>query len=318
LRRIDPYPWLLIGAVVLATVLPAAGGFARALPTITVAAVVLLLFLHGLRLSPAALRAGASHWRLHLLVLAVTFGLFPALVLALRSLLPGALPAPVWTGVVFLGLVPSTVQSSLAFTSEAGGNVAAAVCAATLSNLVGVVITPLYAALLLHAEGGGLDASKALTIAGEIVLPTILGQLARPWSEGWAARHPGLMRLADRGSILLIVYSAFSAAVARGLWHAAPPSVLASVLAVDAAILASVLALTYAAGGLPAFSRSDRVAIVFCGSKKSLATGAPIAGALLPAGTVGLAILPLMIFHQIQLMVCAWIAARWRRVQAVP
>lgn len=309
----DLYPFALVGAVGLATVLPARGWLADALPGVTVIAVMLLLFLHGLRLSREALLAGAGHWRLHLAILGVTFVAFPALGLALRWAVPEALPAPLWAGIIFLTLVPSTVQSSIAFTAMARGNVAAAVCAATLSNLAGIVLTPLYAALLLSAEGGGLSGGKAMTIATQILLPAIAGHLARPWLGRWSERNGALLRLMDRGSILLIVYAAFSGAVLAGLWRMAPPSTLAAILALDLGILAAVLAFTWWIGGLRGFSRADRIAIVFCGSKKSLATGAPIAGALFPAAVVGLTILPLMLYHQVQLMACAWIAARWGR-----
>lgn len=313
MKRPDPYPFLLIGAVVVATVLPAAGGAGRALPLVTTGAVMLLLFLHGLRLGRDALLAGAGHWRLHLLVLLTTFAVFPAIVLALRAAAPGLLPAPLWAGIVFLALVPSTVQSSIAFTAEARGNVPAAVCAATLSNLAGLVLTPLYAALLLHAEGGGLSADKALTVATQILLPAVVGHLLRPWLGGWAARNATLLRVADRGSIILIVYAAFSGAVAAGLWRLAPPVTLLAVIALCTLILSAVLAFTARMGALRFFTPADRAAIVFCGSKKSLATGAPMAAALLPGTAIGMTILPLMIFHQVQLMACAWLAARWRR-----
>jgi len=309
----DLYPFALIGAVLVATVLPARGAFAGALPVVTVGAVMLLLFLHGLRLSRDALLAGAGHWRLHLVILGVTFLAFPALGLALRWAVPDALPAPLWAGIIFLTLVPSTVQSSIAFTAMARGNVAAAVCAATLSNLAGIVLTPLYAALLLSAEGGGLSGGKAVTIATQILLPAILGHLARPLLGRWAERNGALLRFADRGSILLIIYAAFSGAVLAGLWRMAPPQTLVTIALLDLVILAAVLAFTWTLGGLRGFDRADRIAIVFCGSKKSLATGAPIAGALFPAAVVGLTILPLMLYHQLQLIACAWLAARWGR-----
>lgn len=313
MKRPDPYPFLLIAAVAVATVVPAAGAAARVLPVVTTAAVMLLLFLHGLRLSRDALAAGAGHWRLHLLVLLTTFAVFPALVLLLRAAAPGLLPAPLWAGILFLAVAPSTVQSSIAFTSEARGNVPAAVCAATLSNLAGLVLTPLLAALLVHAEGGGLSAGKALTIATQILLPAVAGHLLRPWLGAWAARNGALLRVADRGSIILIVYAAFSGAVAAGLWRLAPAPTLVALMTVCLVILTAVLAFTWRMGSLAAFSRADRAAIVFCGSKKSLATGAPMAAALLPGAAAGITILPLMMFHQVQLMACAWLAARWRR-----
>lgn len=307
----DLYPLALIGAVVVSSVLPARGMLAAALPALTVAAVALVLFLHGLRLSRPAMIAGATNWRLHAVVTVFTFGAFPLLGLALHALLPHALPSSLWTGVLFLCLVPSTVQSSIAFTAIASGNVPAAICAATLSNLAGVFITPLLAALVLHVAGTEMGPSKALAVALQILLPAIAGQFARPWLAAWAERNAPLLRLADRGSILLIVYAAFSAAVVAGLWRAISPEMLARLIAVDLLILGVALWATARVGHLRPFTRADRIAIVFCGSKKSLATGAPIAGVLFGPALAGAVLLPLMIYHQVQLMACAVLARRW-------
>lgn len=308
--RFDPLPLALVGAVGLATALPARGFAAAALPLVVTAAVAIILFLHGLRLSPAAVRAGAGHWRLHLVVLAVTFLVFPALVLLARAALPAAFPAALWTGFLFLAVAPSTVQSSIGFTAVAGGNVPAALCAATLSNAAGVVLTPLLATLILDLGPGGLTPAKALAVVAQIVLPALLGQLARPWGGGWADRNAGLLKLADRAAILVIVYAAFSAAVVAGLWTRVPPATLAIVAAGDLALVAAALALTALAARASAFSPADGLAMRFVGSTKSLATGAPIAGALFPAASVGVTILPLMLYHPLQSLICATLAAR--------
>ncbi len=307
----DLYPLALVGAVVLASLLPARGMLAAALPVLTVVAVALVLFLHGLRLSRDAMVAGATNWRLHLVVMLVTFVGFPLLGLGLRAALPDALPPPLWTGVLFLCLVPSTVQSSIAFTAIARGNVPAAICAATLSNLAGVLLTPLLAVLVLHVAGVGLGPEKALAIGAQVLLPALLGQALRPSLGGWAHRNAAILRLADRGSILLIVYAAFSAAVVAGLWHGLSSAALARLAAIDLVILAVALLATSRLGHLKCFGRADRIAIVFCGSKKSLATGAPIAGVLFGVRGAGAVILPLMLYHQFQLMACAALARRW-------
>jgi len=305
------YPALLVGMVLLASILPARGMLAAALPTVIVAAVALVLFLHGLRLSRAAMLAGAGNWRLHILVLAISFAAFPLLGLAARAAAPGLLPPKLWVGVVFLCLVPSTVQSSIAFTAIARGNVAAAVCAATLSNFAGVFLTPLLAALTLGVAGASVGPNKALAIGAQVLLPAVLGQLARPWAATWAKRNAAVLKLADQGSILLIVYSAFSASVVAGLWRGIAPASLARLAVVDCAILALALFGTARLGRLKPFTREDRIAIVFCGSKKSLATGVAIAGVLFGPARAGAAILPLMLYHQIQLLACAVLARRW-------
>ena len=310
---IDPYIAAIVGMVGLASLLPAHGGGAVVAGHVTTAAIALLFFLHGARLSPQAALAGAWHWRLHAVVLACTFVLFPLLGLAARALLPGLLTPPLWTGVILLCALPSTVQSSIAFTSIARGNVPAALCAATASNLLGMALTPLLVGLLLGARGGvSLHGAGAIVL--QLLLPFAAGQLARPWLGAWALRHKALLGLVDRGSILLVVYAAFSEGVTQGIWHQLGLADLARLLAVDAALLAAVLAITTYGSRLLGFSRADEVTIVFCGSKKSLASGLPMATVLLAGQSVGLIVLPLMLFHQIQLMVCATLAKRYARL----
>lgn len=309
----DLFPLALLGMVAVATLLPARGPAAAALPWLVTAAVMAILFLHGLRLSRAAVAAGAGHWRLHAVVLGVTFVAFPLVAFTLHAALPALLAPALWGGMLFLAAVPSTVQSSIAFTAMARGNVPAAVCAATLSNSLGVVVTPIVAATLLHLGPGGLGAEKAAAIVGQILLPAIAGHLARPWLGGWAERHALMMRAADRGAILLIVYAAFSAAVVAGLWRIVPPAALAAVALLDGALIAIVLGLTTLVARHPAFDAADRRAMLFVGSTKSLATGTPIAGVLLPPPLVGVTILPLMLYHPLQSLVCATIAARSAR-----
>jgi sodium/bile acid cotransporter 7 len=318
LRRlnVDPYILAILSMVGLAAVLPVQGPSAVVAGHVTQAAIAVLFFLHGARLAPRAALAGARHWRLHVLVLASTFLLFPALGLAAQKLAPGLLPAPLWMGLILLCVLPSTVQSSIAFTSIAGGNVPAALCAATASNLLGMVLTPLLAGLLLSAQGG-VSASGIGTIVVQLLLPFLAGQLARPWIGAWAARNKRVLGLVDRGSILMVVYVAFSEGVVSGIWHQLDPSRLGILLAVNVALLAAVLGLTTAASRLLGFSRDDEVTIVFCGSKKSLASGLPMATVLLAGQQVGLLVLPLMLFHQVQLMACAALARRYAaRVEA--
>jgi solute carrier family 10 (sodium/bile acid cotransporter), member 7 len=307
---VDPYIAAIVGMVVLATVLPAHGAGETVAKYAANAAIALLFFLHGARLSPQAALAGASHWRLQLAVIASTFVLFPALGLGARALFPGLLTPPLWTGVVLLCALPSTVQSSIAFTSIARGNVAAALCAATASNLSGMGLTPLLVGLLLGAQGG-FSARGAGDIVLQLLVPFAAGQLARPWIGGWALRHKTMLSFVDRGSILLVVYAAFSEGVTHGIWRQLSVADLARLAAVDVALLGTVLAITTYGSRLLRFSRDDEVTIVFCGSKKSLASGLPMATVLLAGQSVGLIVLPLMLFHQIQLMVCAVLAKRY-------
>jgi sodium/bile acid cotransporter 7 len=309
---IDPYIAAIVSMVCLASVLPVHGSGAVIGGYVTDAAIALLFFLHGARLSPKAALAGAWHWRLHVVVLASTFVLFPVLGLGAKALFPHLLTEPLWTGIILLCVLPSTVQSSIAFTSIGKGNVPAALCAATASNLIGMGLTPLLAGFLLSSQGG-FSVHGAGDIVVQLLLPFAAGQAARPWIGAWAQRHKTLLGLVDRGSILLVVYTAFSEGVTQGIWHQLSLDDLGCLLAVDAALLAAVLAITTYGSRLLGFNRADEVTIVFCGSKKSLASGLPMATVLLAGQSVGLIVLPLMLFHQIQLMVCAALAKRYGR-----
>ena len=309
---IDPYVMAIVATVGVASILPVHDTGAVIAGHVTTAAIALLFFLHGARLAPKAALAGARHWRLHIVVLVSTFLVFPVLGLAGRAMFPHLLTAPLWTGVILLCVLPSTVQSSIAFTSIARGNVSAALCAATGSNLLGMLLTPLLAGLLLSAQGG-FSLSEAGDIVMQLLVPFAAGQLARPLLGAWAQRNKTLLGLVDRGSILLIVYTAFSDGVTKGIWHQVGAAQLVVLVAVDAVLLAAVLAVTTFGSRLLRFSRADEVTIVFCGSKKSLASGLPMATVLVAGQTVGLVVLPLMLFHQIQLMVCAALARRYER-----
>ncbi|MFC0202747.1 bile acid:sodium symporter family protein [Novosphingobium soli] len=306
--NIDPYLLLLVGTVGLASVLPARGIWAGIAGGVADAGIALLFFLHGAKLSRQALVDGARAWKLHLTVAAVTFGLFPVLGLGIRAI-PGLEPS-LATGVLFLTLLPSTVQSSIAFTAIAGGNVAAAVCSASFSNLAGIFITPLLTALFITGQSQGFSADPVLTIAVQLLLPFLAGHFLRPWIGGFVTRNKKVLGTVDRGSILLVVYTAFGAAVIEGLWQKVTLGELALIAVLSLAVLAVVMVAGTLAGKALGFPREDRIVLLFCGSKKSLATGVPLAGVLFPAAQVGAIILPLMFFHQIQLMVCAVLARK--------
>lgn len=314
LGRLKPdwYLVLIFGMVVLATLLPARGAAAPVFEWATKISIAFVFFLHGARLSREAVIGGLGHWRLHLVVLASTYALFPLLTLGLAALPAWITPPALAGGIVFLGCLPSTIQSSIGFTAIARGNVAAAVAAASASNLLGVALTPLLVGLTLHAQGAASpDAIRAIVL--QLLVPFLAGQLLRPWIGGWVTRRAKLLSLADRGSILLVVYTAFSGAVVAGVWSRIGALDLLRLVALCCVLLTAVLAATWFAARSLKFAKEDEIAIVFCGSKKSLASGVPMAGVLFPPATAGLALLPLMLFHQIQLMACAVIAQRYAR-----
>lgn len=315
---VDRFLLLLITTVALAALLPARGSAAGLVDKGVTGAVALLFLLYGARLAPQAIWSGMANWRLQALVFASTFILFPLIGLGVGLIARGHLPNDVVTGLLFLCLLPSTVQSSIAFTSIARGNVPAALCSASVSNLLGVVITPLLVARVLPAATGGFSPKALEDIALQILLPFLAGQAIRPWIAGWLQRHPRLTAVVDRGSVLVVVYAAFSAGMVAGIWSQLSIPGLAAILAIDIAVLALVIALTTLASRALSFPVEDEIAIVFCGSKKSMAGGIPMATILFPGHAVGMIVLPLMLFHQAQLFVCATLARRYAARSKAP
>lgn len=303
----------LVATVIAASLLPCRGQTAVTVNLIANIAISLLFFLHGAKLPREAIVASATHWRLHLVVLLSTFVLFPLLGLALKPVLAPLVTPALYTGVLFLCTLPSTVQSSIAFTSIAKGNVPAAVCSASASSLIGIFLTPVIVSVTITNQNAGSSSSLhgIWNIVVQLLVPFIAGQLLRPWIAGSLERGTPVLRYVDQGSVLLIVYTAFSEAVNEGLWHRTPVAALGGLIVVHTVLLMAALLITgFAAKGL-GFSKADQVTIVFCGSKKSLAAGIPMAKVLFSGHAVGAVVLPLMLFHQIQLMVCAVLAQRW-------
>ena len=309
----DTFTLMLIATVSLASVFPVSGPFVGAFGLATKIAIALLFFLHGAKLSREVMVAGLLHWRLHLTIIAATFALFPILGLSLGLVPKSILPPALYTGILFLCVLPSTVQSSIAFPSRAGGNVPASIVAASGSNLIGMLLTPLLAGLLFSAGGhGGFSLDTLQAIAIQLLAPFLLGQILQPWIGGFVRSHKALLGPVDRGSVLMVVYMAFSESVTQGLWHTLSVRDIAVVIVADTVLLAMVLAITMVSSRLVGFSREDEITIVFCGSKKSLASGVPMASAIFAGQAIGGIVLPLMLFHQIQLMACAVLARHYR------
>ncbi|MFR9839538.1 bile acid:sodium symporter family protein [Corynebacterium striatum] len=311
LKKIDPLILLIISAVVVAIIFPARGHFAEVFDSLTNVVIALLFYLYGARLSTQEALNGLKNWRLHLTILAFTFVLYPILGLALRPLTL-FISHDMYLGILYLTLVPSTVQSSVAFTSVAKGNIAGAIVSASASNLVGVIMTPLLVMALMGAGNGiSIDSSVFVEISLLLLAPFILGQLTRKWVKDFAASKG--TKIVDRGSITMVVYAAFSKGVVDGIWDSISIWEIVFLVVLSILMVAFMLWLTKTLGSKLGFPRADVIAIEFCGSKKSLATGLPMASVIFASGStsLGLLILPLMIYHQVQLMICSWLAARY-------
>ncbi|KAF1039802.1 MAG: hypothetical protein GAK35_03616 [Herbaspirillum frisingense] len=309
----DNLTLMLIAVVATASVFPCTGEVAVAFDGLTTFMIGLLFFMHGAKLSREAVVAGFTHWKLHVTVLLCTFAVFPLIGLALKPVLTWFITPELYLGLLFLCVLPSTVQSSIAFTSVARGNVPAAICAASASNLLGIFLTPLLVSVLVVANGGEGHSSldSILKIVYQLLLPFVAGQIARRWIGGWIERNKSWLKFVDQSSILLVVYVAFSEAVVQGLWRQVPLTMLVALLVISAVLLAVIMVITTYGSRRLGFNKEDEITIVFCGSKKSLASGVPMAKVLFASGAIGMVLLPLMLFHQLQLMVCAILAQRY-------
>jgi sodium/bile acid cotransporter 7 len=314
------FDWFLTGMVVavfLAWLFPAPGARGGWLhpELLTKAGVALIFFLHGVALSFAAMRAGALNIRLHLVVQACTYLLFPLIGWGIVTAGAGGLDKSLLLGFFYLCALPSTVSSSVAMTAAARGNVPAAVFNATLSSLLGVVLTPLWMRLVTGSGEASNSLGKViLDLVLWLVLPLVVGQLSRPLLAGWAARNKKFINVADRLTILMLVYTSFCDSMAEGIWTKSGPVALIATLVGTAAIFCIVFFVTGKFCDTLGFTPEDRIAAVFCGSKKSLATGVPMAQLMFgtnPQLGLGVILLPIMIYHPLQLFICGVLATRW-------
>lgn len=315
LLALDRFTVLLFVMVILASIVPVSGQAASIFGVLTTAAIAILFFLHGAKLSREAVKEGLSHWKLHGLVFSITFAIFPILGLLAKPILVPMLGQELYWGFLFMCFLPSTVQSSIAFTSIAKGNVAAAVCSASFSNIIGMFITPVMVAFfILGQTQHNFDPTySVIQITLLLLVPFILGQILRPYIFPVMQKSPKLVKVFDQGSILMVVYGAFSSAVVAGLWSQVSLSTLLLLILACSVLLTLIMLLSLFMARRMGFNAADQRTIFFCGSKKTLASGVPMAQILFIGQPIGMIVLPIMIFHQIQLMVCGVIANYWSK-----
>lgn len=313
MKRLDPFLISLIASIILASVLPCPAIWQPELEKLTSFLIMLIFFFQGIKLHPRALLEGISNWRLQCNTLLVSFVIFPLVGIGLfkvfHLLFPtGFLLDELWLGVLFLCCIPSTIQSSITLTSIAKGNVSGSICAATLSNILGIFLTPLICSFVFHHKtNSGININAIFNIIEQLLLPFILGQCARPWLEKLINRYQRFVALTDRASIIVLVYAAFSASVIEGIWQRVPALVFLKLFGVDVSLLLLILGVAFILGRLSKQNQQDTITLQFCGSKKALTTGVTMASIIFP-DNVGIVILPLMIFHQIQLFICSILA----------
>jgi sodium/bile acid cotransporter 7 len=307
--------WFLCGmllATLLAYFFPtfgATGGGMRAEYVINIG-VFLVFFFHGVNLSSEQIRHGLRNWKLHVMVQIFTFAVFPLIWLLSDKLLGSHIPSLLMLGFLYLCALPSTISSSVALTGSAGGNVPAAILNASLSSVLGIFLTPSLVSFVVGSGAGGIDlGATLLDLCAMLLLPLVLGQLLRPLLGKFFARHKRYTNIADKLVILLLVYSAFCNSMVSGMWQQQGNSVILTALMGSAILLAIILWMTTRTARALKFSPADEIAAVFCASKKSLAAGAPMAALIFGANPgLGLILLPIMIYHPLQLIVCSVMA----------
>ncbi|WP_127089274.1 bile acid:sodium symporter family protein [Aquabacter cavernae] len=315
--KVDPFVLALLVVVAAAVAWPTPGETGGPLHAEKVASygIGLIFLLYGISLSPEQMWRSMGKWREHLLVQAATFLLFPAIVFAVQPLTGHVFQQDVLTGLFFLAALPSTVSSSVAMTSLARGNVPLAIFNASISSFIGVFATPVLLAWYLHATGASLPLSTViLKLVLLVLLPIAVGQFLRPLAGPWVARHKVVVRVADRAVILAIVYNSFCDSVAGGVWSSQDIWTLPILAGAVIGLFLCVYGILDGICRLVGLKVEDRIAVLFCGSKKSLATGLPMAGIIFGTGpATALIIAPVMMFHFFQLLIVSFIAASYAR-----
>ncbi|MBV7363652.1 bile acid:sodium symporter [Actinomycetaceae bacterium TAE3-ERU4] len=305
---VDYYILLLLLVLSVGILIPLPSQLVTIISFAAKAAVVLLFFLYGARLPTNEVIDGLKNWKVQTLVFIATFFLFPLFGLASHKLLIPILGSDFALGFLFLTLLPSTIQSSVTFTSIAHGNVPAAVCAATVSNLSGMFITPFLAGIFLNQSGVTFSFHTITGVLFQLLLPFVCGQLLQSYIGQTIRKYPQVTSLTDRTTIVLIVASAVASATAAGLWDSVSFYNVVALLLSSAFLLLTMLLLTWWSASLGGLSYQDKVVVLMCGSKKSLTSGLPIATVLFSPALTAAVTIPVLIFHQFQLVVCAIIA----------
>lgn len=312
--KIDKFViWILL-AVILANFIPIKNSYEQTFGYITTTAISILFFVHGAKLSRKDIIRGITNWRIHLLVLFLTFMVFPLLGLGLYFIPEKILKPTIYQGFVFLCVLPSTIQSSIIFTSTARGNVAGAICSASISSILGIFVSPFLAGVFMHSQMETIDFYTSVKdIFIQLMLPFIVGHLSQPLFEKHIKQHPKFIKFIDQSSIILVVYNSFSKSITEGLWNKISLYDVMIIVSLSCLLLFSIIFLSKKISKALKFSTEDEITIVFCGSKKSMVNGIPMANIIFPIHIVGTMILPLMFFHQIQLIVSSLIAQRYAK-----
>lgn len=299
---------VLIAATALAVILPATGDARGTAQMVSNAAIFVLFLVNGMRIARGEIARGLANWRFFLPLFLWVFGAMPVMGLGFATLAASALPPLVALGFLYLGTLPSTVQSATSYTSLAQGNVALSVVGAALINIAGVFISAPLFALLAGSEAVAVGSETIIRIGLILILPFVIGQVVQGWTRHWLAERKSQVAWIDRLVIGIAVYVAFSGAVEQGLATMFTATDWAALIAIVVAYLAVASAGAWTAAKILAYPRGDRIAFLFAGAQKSVAIGAPLAAILFQAEVAGFVIAPLLLYHLLQLMIAAPLA----------
>lgn len=314
---INGFFFCLIGMIVLAYFYPSLGTEQSILhlPQVAEYGVSFIFFFYGLKLNPEKLKAGLSNWRLHLVIQLTTFVLFPLIVLAISSVFPVDTSSLLWVGVFYLAALPSTVSSSVVMVAIAGGNLSAAIFNASISSIIGIFITPIWMSGLLEQQDANFDVSHVIVrLSLEVLLPVVLGYFLHQRLGKWVERYNSTLRMFDQCVILLIVYTSFCESFAGNMFSGHSAAEIIQLGFWMLLFFLAVFGIMNLVSRWLHFNRPDRITVLFCGSKKSLVQGAVMGKVLFPNPVLlGVVLLPLMIYHALQLMVGSMIAQKMGR-----
>ena len=280
--------------------------------TISTIGIFLIFFFYGLKLSPNKLKAGLKNWKLHILVQLATFLIFPLIVIVFKPLFSSENSALIWLAFFFIAALPSTVSSSVVMVSIAKGNIPAAIFNASISGIIGVVITPLWMGLFLNNEQADFDFTSIYTkLIVQIILPVILGVLLQRYFGAFAQKHSAKLTMFDKSIILLIIYKSFAESFYEGVFSSVS---LLDLFGLLIAVISLFFVVYYLIGFIAKrlhFSLEDRITAQFCGTKKSLVHGTVFSKILFGNMlSLGIILLPLMLFHATQIVIVSFIASK--------
>lgn len=314
---IDWFLPALAAVILIARVFPDAGTRSApfSLDTLSGYGITVIFFFYGLRQDPQRFIQGLENWKLHALIQAATFVLFPVLAFLLLPFFSEGMHDPIWKGIYFLCVLPSTVSTSVVMVSVAGGNIPAAIFNASLSGILGVFITPLWMSILLQSSNGGPELSVILSkLTIQILLPVAMGILLHSRLGSFAEKNKKRLRVFDQLVILSIVYISFARSFSNNAFSSVELKDLLCLSAGMALLFALVFGLLNFTGTFTGFDNADRKTLVFCGSKKSLVHGTVMSAVFFSQTSgAGVVLLPLMLYHALQIVFASILAQRMSR-----